>query len=187
MKRGLEILGIALVDAAMRAAVALRAVQTQIKYIRKGRRPKCVAHIEKDSLVSHYLRAIYDYCEYLLQLSNIIFADAFFSNESFAQGLAVLCFELFIRLRDDVRLRYLYIGTKSKVRGCPKEFDGTIDLSHLLPLVTETYDWYGKDVPLHSALVYAVMLKRKLKVVIVEETFFRDCFTCVFKQRCFFC
>ena len=67
-----------------------------------------------------------------------------------------------------MRLRYLYIGTKSKVRGHPKEFDGTIDLSHLLPLVTETYDWDGTDVPIHYALVYAVMLKRKLKVVIVD-------------------
>lgn len=55
MKLGLEILGIALVDSAMSEAVALWAVQTQVKYIRKGRRPKCVEHIERDSLVSHYL------------------------------------------------------------------------------------------------------------------------------------
>ena len=131
MKRGLEILGITLVDATMREAMALRAVQTQIKYIRKGRRPKCVAHIERDSLISHYLRAIYDYCEDLLQLSHIIVADAFFSKETFVQWLAVLGFELVSRFRDDVRLRYLYTGTKAKGRGRPKEFDGTIDLSNL--------------------------------------------------------
>lgn len=80
MKRGLEILGIALVDADTREAYAIRAVQTLIQRIHRGRRPKCVAHIERDSLVSHYLKVLYDFRDQLLQLSKIIVADAFFSK-----------------------------------------------------------------------------------------------------------
>ena len=94
VKRGLEILGIALVDADTREAYAIRAVQTLLQRIHRGRRPKCVAHIERDSLVSHYLKALYDFRDQLLQLSNIIVADAFFSKATFAQGLDTLCFEL---------------------------------------------------------------------------------------------
>ena len=170
MKRGLEILGIALVDADTREAYAIRAVQTLLQRIRRGRRPKCVAHIERDSLVSHYLKALYDFTDQLLQLSNIIVADAFFSKATFVQGLATLGFELVSRFRDDVRLRYLYIGEKTGKRGRPKQFDGVVDLSKLNEKVftTETYDWDGEEVTIHSAVVYAVSLKRNVKVVIVD-------------------
>ena len=168
MKRGLEILGIALVDADTREAYAIRAVQTLVQRIRRGRRPKCVAHIERDSLVSHYLKALYDFRDQLLQLSNIIVADAFFSKATFVQGLAILGFELVSRFRDDVRLRYLYTGEKTGKRGRPKRFDGVVNLTNLRKDVftTETYDWDGVDVSIHSAVVYAVSLERNVKVVI---------------------
>ena len=170
MKRGLEILGIALVDADTREAYAIRAVQTLIQRIHKGRRPKCVAHIERDSLVSHYLKALYDFRDQLLQLSNIIVADAFFSKATFVQGLDTLDFELVSRFRNDVRLRYLYTGPKTGKRGRTKKFDGDIDLTNLKKKVftTETYDWDGVEVTIHSAVVCAVSLKRNVKVVIVD-------------------
>lgn len=170
MKRGLEILGIALVDADTREAYAIRAVQTLIQRIHRGRRPKCVAHIERDSLVSHYLKALYDFRDQLLQLSNIIVADAFFSKATFVQGLDTLGFELVSRFRDDVRLRYLYTGEKTGKRGRPKKFDGDVSLTNLKEKVftTETYDWDGAEVTIHSAVVYAVSLERNVKVVIVD-------------------
>ena len=170
MKRGLEILGIALVDADTREVYAIRAVQTLVKRIRRGRRPKCVAHTERDSLVSHYLKALYDFGDQLLQLSNIIVADAFFSKATFAQGLATLGFELVSRFRDDVRLRYIYTGPKRKGKGRPQKYDGEVDLTNLKQKVftTETYDWDGVEVTIHSAVVYAVSLKRNVKVVIVD-------------------
>lgn len=86
MKRGLEILGIALVTDS-REAYATRTVQTLLQRIRRVRRPKCVAHIERDSLVNHYLKALYDFRYQLLQLSNIIAADAFFSKVALVQGV----------------------------------------------------------------------------------------------------
>ena len=113
MKRGLEILGIALVDADTREAVAIRAVQTIVHQLRKGRKPDCVKQSEKDSLITHYLRALHDYKKQLLKLSNIIVADAFFAKRTFVDGLSIMGFELVSRFRDDVRLRYLYTGEKT--------------------------------------------------------------------------
>ena len=170
MKRGLEILGIALVDADTREVYAIRAVQTLLQRIRQGRRPMCVAHIEKDSFISHYLMALYDFRDQLLQLSNIVVADAYFSKATFVQGLATLGFELVSRFRDDVRLRYIYTGPKSTGKGRPKEYDGDVKLSELRNdvFVTDTYDWDGVEVTIHSAVVYAVSLKRNVKVVIVD-------------------
>ena len=170
MKRGLEILGIALVDADTREAYAIRAVQTLIQRIHRGRRPKCVVHIERNSLVSHYLKALYDFRDQLLQLSNIIVADAFFSKATFVQGIDTLGSELVSRFRDDVRLRYLYTGKKTGKKGRPQKFDGDIDLTNLKEKVftTESYDWDGVEVTIHSAVVYAVSLKRNVKVVIVD-------------------
>lgn len=93
LKRGLEILGIALVDTDTREAFALRAVQTLLGKVRLDRTPECVAHIDKDSLIRHYL-PLYNYKKQLLELSNIIVADVFFSKSTFVEGLRILGFEL---------------------------------------------------------------------------------------------
>jgi len=169
-KRGLEILGIAIVDIITKEAIALRAVQTILHKFSRGRRPKCVEHIDKDSLVSHYLTALHKYKDQLLQLSNIVVADAFFSKSTFVEGLRILGFELVSRFRDDVRLKYLYTGPQSGKKGRPKTFDGTVDLKNLKKGVfqTETIDWDDTPVTIQSAVVYAVSLKRKVKVVIVD-------------------
>ena len=100
---------------------------------------------------------------------NIIVADAFFSKATFIQGLDTLGFELVSRFRDNVRLRYLYAGEKTGKKGRPQKFDGNVDLTNLKEKVftTETYDWDGVEVTIHSAVVYAVSLKRNVKVVLL--------------------
>lgn len=170
MNRGLEILGIALVDADTREAVAIRSVQTILHKFGRGRRPMCARHIERDSLVSHYLTAIYRYRDQLLKLSNIIVADAFFSKATFVKGLEILGFELVSRFRDDVRLRYLYTGEKTGKRGRPKQFDGIVKLSELKEdvFLKKTLDWDGHEMTVRSAILYSVSLERNVKVVIVD-------------------
>ena len=118
--------GIALVDADTREAVAIRAVQTILHQLRKGRRPNCVKQIEKDSLLTQYLLALHDHKKQLLKLSNIVVADAFFSKKTFVEGLSIMGFELVSRFRDDVRLRYLYTGEKTGKKGHPVWRSGTI-------------------------------------------------------------
>ena len=119
--------GIALVDADTREAVAIRAVQTIMHQLRKGCRPNCVKQIEKDSLLTQYLLALHEHKKQLLKLSNIVVADAFFSKNTFVEGLSIMGFELASRFRDDVRLRDLYTGAKTGKKGHPKQYDGVVD------------------------------------------------------------
>lgn len=169
VKRGLEILGIALIVADTHEVFALRAVQTLLGKVLRGRTPECVAHIDKDSLIRHYLLALYNYKKQLLELSNIIVADAFFSKGTFVEGLRILGFELVSRFWDDVRLRYLYTGEQKPGRGKPKTFDGNVDLANLRDDVfqREELSWDKQTVTVYSAVVHAVSLKRKVKAVIV--------------------
>ena len=170
MKRGLEILGVALVDVDTHDATAIRAVQT-IKGSRSQEdRPECVKHIEKDSLVEHYLLAINTYREQLLELSDTIVADAFFSKGTFVQGLDILGFNLVSRFRDDVRLRYLYAGERTGGKGRPKQYDGIVNLDDMRDEVfqKQTLMWDNQEVIVRSTVVNAVSLKRNVKVVIVD-------------------
>ena len=75
-------------------------------------------------------------------------------------------FNVISRLRDDVRLKYLYTGPKTGKRGRPKKFTGPVDLKSLDKSVFETITLEG--VTLHSAVVWAVSLKREVKVVIAD-------------------
>ena len=169
VKRGLEILGIALVDANAREATSLRAVQT-IKKPTIGRPPKCVEHVEKDSLMKEYLLTLYNYKNELQALSKIVVADAYFSKATFVQGLEIMDFDLVSRFRDDVRLRYLYTGLQKQGRGRKKEFDGVVDINNLRSDVfqKEETTWDKDTITIYSAVVNAVSLQRNVKVVIVE-------------------
>ena len=102
MKRGLEILGIAAVNADTRQAVFLKAEQTFMEKLR-GRKPGCTKGMkDPDSLVGWYLRMIMRNSRQLLEVSKHVTADAYFSKKSFADGLLSLGFHLISRFRDDV-------------------------------------------------------------------------------------
>ena len=90
MKRGIEILGIALVDATTNEAIHLRAVQTFVDRV-KVRKPKSVVHKDgKNSLIAKYLLALKKYRNQLLSISQRIVADAYFSKESFLKYIPFL-------------------------------------------------------------------------------------------------
>jgi len=171
VKRGLEILGIALIDADAKDAVQIKAVQTvDIKKV--GRPPKYLEGMdEPNSLIAWYLRALADEREALQKLSNVVVADAFFSKATFVNGLQCLGFELVSRFRSDVSLKYLYTGQPTGRKGRPKKFDGQVDLKELREDVfkEEVYDNPdGGTSMLRSAVVWATSLKRKVRVVIVD-------------------
>lgn len=89
VKRGLEVLGIALVDADTREAFAIRAVQTILKQKpateKTGEQSHGTKHLEQETLVAHYLHALEAYKEQLHEMSNIVVADAFFSKSTFVK------------------------------------------------------------------------------------------------------
>lgn len=130
-KRGLEILGMALVDACERTAVFLTATQTVTDRKPKGKKvPNYLAHLDNtDSLIGLYLKAFPRESDRFWKLTHLVIADAFFANISFVTGLDRLAFDLVSRLRDDARLRYLYNGPKENRKGRPRKFDGTADIT----------------------------------------------------------
>ena len=126
MKKGLEILGISVVDADARDAVFLKAEQTFTDKER-GRKPKCTEGMkDPDSLTGRYLRMLTRNRRQLRSICNLIVADAYFSKESVATGVKALGFDLVSRFRDDVSLRYLYAGPKPHKRGRPQKYAGPI-------------------------------------------------------------
>ena len=166
MKWGLELMGFAFVDADRDSGTHLVAKQTITKKF-VGRPPYYLMHMDNpNSLVGLYLRTVASLKDDLLPISSCIVADAFFSKESFATGLDALGFSLISRFRDDVRLKYLYTGPKTGKKGRPKKFSGDVDLAALNMNVFKTHTSGG--VTLHSAVVWAVSLKRKVKVVIAD-------------------
>ena len=166
VKWGLELMGFALVDADAGTGVHLVAKQTFTDKV-KGAVPYYLKHMDDhNTIIGIYLRTIHSLKDDLLKLSDCLVADAFFSKETFVTGAKALGFNVISRLRDDVRLKYLYTGPKTGKKGRPKKFTGPVDLKSLDKSVFVTTSL--EDVILHSAVVWAVSLKREIKVVIAD-------------------
>ena len=94
MKRGLEILGIGIIDIDSRDCMMLRAEQTPDK-----------AYMEKQgedyNLVDWYLDVLRKYRDKLLGITRYIVADAWFSKAKFVGEACLLGFHVISRLRDD--------------------------------------------------------------------------------------
>ena len=170
MKKGLEILGISIVDADIKDSIFLKAEQT-FTGKKRGRKPKCTKGMDDpDSLTGWYLRMLTSNRRQLLSVCKLIVADAYFSKESFVTGVQRLGFDLVSRFRDDVRLRYLYAGPKLHKRGRPQKYAGKVDLKNLdMSVFNEKCITEGKtSFRMYSAVVNAISLERDVKVVIVD-------------------
>jgi hypothetical protein len=169
-KRGLEILGIALVDADLGDATFLKTVQTFTEK-RRGPKPHCTKGMkDPDSLIAIYLRTILANKKRLHSLSSTIVADAYFSKRSFCDGITKMGFHLISRLRDDAVLKYLTTVPRTGKRGRPQLFDGRVDIDNLNNNVfsTEEIKNEGSIIAFHSAIAYAYGLRCKVKVVIAD-------------------
>lgn len=116
--RGLELSGLAVIDQQDKTALHLEAIQT-------------VGLKQDQTLLGFYAQSIIDRSEQLQQLSSLLLVDAYFSKHPFIHRMHQAGFEVITRLRKDARLRYLYKGPGHKGRGCPKKFDGRIDVYNL--------------------------------------------------------
>lgn len=170
MKKGLEILGISIVDADAKDSVFLTAEQTFTDK-KRGRKPDCTKGMkDPDSLTGWYLRMLNRNCKQLLSICKLIVADAYFSKESFVSGVKSLGFNLISRFRDDVNLKYLYSGPKTGKRGRPQKFAGKVDVNNLdMNVFSEDYTAEGKLVyKMYTAVVWAVSLGCEVRVVLVD-------------------
>jgi len=155
-KFGLEIGGIAAIDINNKTAFHLEAIQTPT-----------YKNIEEKgiTLVDYYADIIVQRKEILLQISNYLVADAYFSKKPFADKIIEEAqMHLISRLRKDADLLYLYIGKSTGKRGRPKKYNGKINLKKIDKQYFELVHEDEASV-IYTAIVYSKGLKRNIKLV----------------------
>ena len=157
MKRGLEILGIGIIDVDMHDCMMLRAEQPPDSETLKNKG-------EDYNLVDWYLDVLRKHKDRLLAITPYVVADAWFSKATFVNELCAMGFHLISRLRDDASLWYSHDGVRTGKRGRPRvkgeKIDfGSLDLSRCEPLEVEG----GKAFVIKA---YAKAMKRNIKIVV---------------------
>ena len=157
MKRGLEILGIGIIDIDSRDCMMLRAEQTPDK-----------AYLEKQgkdyNLVDWYLDVLRKYKDRLLGITRYVVADAWFSKAKFVNEACLLGFHVISRLRDDAALWYSHDGVRTGRRGRPRVKGEKIDFEKLDLQHCEILDIEGGRG--YSVKAYSKAMKRNIKVVV---------------------
>jgi len=152
-KWGLEIGGLAVLDLDNHAALHLEAIQT--------------IPLEGETLLEFYARIFTERATELKKISNVAVADAYFSKEPFVSKLMNCGIDVISRLRDDVRLRYIIQIEKTGKQGRPTTNGTKVDFS-CLDNKHFRVEKENDDLRINTAVVYAVALKRIVRVVYVE-------------------
>lgn len=157
MKRGLEILGIGIVDVDARDCIMLRAEQTPDKASLEERG-------EGYGLVEWYLDVLRKYKDNLSRITRYVVADAWFSKATFVNPLVEMGFHLISRLRDDAALWYSHDGVRTGKRGRPRVKGERIDFDSLDLSRCETLDMEGGTA--YAIKSYSKAMKRNIKIVV---------------------
>ena len=148
-KRGLEIMGIGIIDIDNHECMTLGSIQT----------PDCKTLDNMDkNLVDWYSSYLISRKDKLQSLSRTVVADAFFSKETFITPMCENDFHVISRFRNDVILYYPTLEQKTGKRGHPKWFDGRIDFANLD--LTRCKEYEVNKGKLYGLRVYAKAFKR---------------------------
>ena len=123
--------------------------------------------LEEETLLEFYTRIITERAPELKKISNVVVADAYFSKETFVSKLMHCGLDVISRLLDDVRLRYIVQIKKTGKRGRTKTNVEKVDFPSLNNLHFSIEN-ENDDMRMKTAIVYAVALKRIVRVVFVE-------------------
>ena len=156
-KRGLEILGIGIVDVDMRNCMMLRAEQTPDNETLRNK-------ADGYNLVDWYLDVLRKHRERLLAITPYVVADAWFSKANFVNELCAMEFHLISRLRDDASLWYSHDGIRTGKRGRPRIKGEKIDFDNLDLSRCECLD--TDDGKVYVIKAYAQAMKRNIKIVV---------------------
>lgn len=157
VKRGLEILGIGLIDVDNRDCLSLQTLQTPDSITLKSR---------GKTLMDWYLAVLKRFRDKLLEVTPYVVADAYFSKSTFAAGLRNMGFHLVSRLRDDAVLFYPTLDQPTGKRGRPKQYDGKIDFKHPHWSRMQKLDIALDQGELYSMVAYCRALKQQVCLVI---------------------
>ena len=154
-QRGLEILGVGLIDIDAKDCIHLQTVQTPDSHNLESRNV---------NLLDWYLLVVKSMQDKLHQASRYIVADAYFSKNSFAVGIQAMEFELISRFRHDAVLFYPTLEKPTGKRGRPKLYDGKIDMANLDKSIVQKIAIDKGD--LYTLIAYSKSLKQKVRLAI---------------------
>lgn len=156
-QRGLEILGVGLIDVDTKECISLQAFQT----------PDSKTLESHDcNLMGWYLHVLQSKKEKLLEASRYVVADAYFAKSNFATGIQELGFDLISRFRDDAALFYPTREKPTGKRGRPKVYDGKIDFDNLDTSRTQKINVDIDQGELYTLVAYSKSLKQEVRLVI---------------------
>ena len=156
---GLEIGGLGVVDLEHRTAFHLEAIQTP-----------SAAELQEEgrSMTDHYAEIIVERATRIEVFSKYLAVDGYFYKQKFIDpikkktNLEVIC-----KLPKNADLKYLYKGRKRKGPGRPKKYDGKVNMKNIDKRRFKKV-WKDDGAILFESVVWAVRLKRSIKVVYVE-------------------
>ena len=154
-KRGLEILGVGLIDIDNKDCISLQAVQTPDSQTLESRGA---------NLIDWYLLALKSMKEKLQTVSRYVVADAYFSKNSFWMGLKEMGFHLVSRFRDDAVLFYPTLEKPTGKKGRRRLYDGKIDTENLDKSRVQKIDIDNGE--LYTLVAYSKSLKQMVRLVI---------------------
>ena len=155
MKRGLELMGIGLIDVDNHECMTHSALQT----------PNAKTLEEMDyNLVDWYRQLLIAMKDKLLPISKNLVADAFFAKNTFILPLLEEGFHVVSRLRNDAALWYPTTEKPTGKRGHPRWFDGKIDFANLD--LTRCVELHVDNGRLFGLKAYSKSLKRFIKVAV---------------------
>ena len=161
--RGIEILGLSIIDADTKLSFHLEAVQT----------PTTGCLNDNDlSLPDWYAAVIKKRIELILSITRYVVADAYFSKKNFVHQIRECSLRLVSKLRDDADLLYLSRQPKTGKKGRPVKYEGKVDVKnlnhkHLHPVEN------NKNIKAYSGIVYSKSLGRNI-LLVVEEFRIKD-------------
>ncbi len=154
--RGIEILGLSVIDADTRLSFHLEAIQTPS--------PNCLQDNEL-SLIDWYAALIKKQIKLILSITRYVVADAYFSKKNFVDKILRCSLHLVSILRDDADLSYLSIQPKTGKRGRPAKYGKKVDVTDLNPEHFTLVE-NQKGITAFSAIVYSKSLERNILLVV---------------------
>ena len=156
--RGIEILGLSVIDADTRLSFHLEAVQTP---------PTACLQDNELSLTDWYAAVIKKHLEQISSITQYVVADAYFSKRNFVDKILECSLHLVSKLREDADLSYLSIQPKTGKRGRPAKYGGKVDVTSLNPEHFTLVE-NNKGIKAYSGIVYSKALGRNILLVVEE-------------------
>ncbi len=157
--RGIEILGLSVIDADTRLSFHLDAVQTP---------PTNCLQDNDLSVIDWYAGIVKEYLKQILSITKYVVADAYFSKKNFVEKILQCSLHLISKLRDDADLAYLSIQPKTGKKGRPAKYGGKVDARNLDPEHFNLVE-NNKGTIAYSGIVYSKALA--LTILLVVEQF----------------